>query len=270
MTEFIATQAKNLINLAKFNILHSKSVAVAFTSGKGGVGKSTICANLAYLLSTKNKKIAIIDADLGLANQQILFDIKPKYSFYDFIEKKVKFEDILINTGYKNITLLAGKSGHQYVPSNSSYSYSNIINELKKREIFDYIFIDTGAGINEHVKEFLTLSDIIIAVTTTDPSALTDVYAMIKMISEFKKKVNLIFNQTKNYKIGQTITNSLIKLAQKNNIPSDFKINYLGNISQNLQVTTTGRLRKIYTKEFPADLVTFEYEHVLGEFLYNG
>jgi len=266
MTSFIATQAKNLLNLTKKEF-NSKTKAIAITSGKGGVGKSTVCANLAYLLSLRDKKVAIIDADLGLANQQILFDLKPKYSFYDYIEKKIDFKDILIPTHFNNITLLAGKSGHQFVPSNSSYSYANIINDVKEKEIFDYILIDTGAGINDFIKEFLTLSDEVIAVTTTDPSALTDVYAMIKMVSEFKNKINLIFNQTKNFSIGQTITNSIIKLAQKNNINKKFIINYFGNISQNMQVATTGRLRKIYTKEFPNDLVTYEFEKVLQELL---
>jgi len=264
MTSFIATQAKDLLNLTK-KTYNSKTKAIAITSGKGGVGKSTVCANLAYLLAIKNKKIAVIDADLGLANQQILFDLKPKYSFYDYIEKKIDFNNILISTNFSNITLIAGKSGHQFVPSNSSYSYANIINDIKEREIFDYILVDTGAGISDYVKEFLTLSDKIIAVTTTDPSALTDVYAMIKMVSEFKKEISLIFNQTKNFQIGQTITNSLIKLALKNNICDNFIIKYLGNISQNLQVSTTGRLRKIYTKEFPNDLITFEFEKIAQE-----
>jgi len=129
------------------------------------------------------------------------------------------------------------------------------------------VLIDTGAGINEYVKEFLHLSDDIIAITTTDPSALTDVYAMIKMVYEFHHKISLIFNQTKTYQIGQTITNSLIKLASKNNIPNSFQINYLGNISQNLQIATTSRLRKLFYEEFPYEIFSYELEKISQKIL---
>jgi flagellar biosynthesis protein FlhG len=87
------------------------------------------------------------------------------------------------------------------------------------------------------------------------------------MVYEFKNNIGLIFNQTKSYQIGQTITSSLIKLALKNNIPSSFKIKYLGNISQNLQIATTNRLRKLFYEEFPYEDFSYELEKISQKIL---
>jgi len=249
MFDQISTQASKLLDLTKSKNKSSKSKVIAITSGKGGVGKSTFCANLAYLLSLKNKKILVLDADIGLANLQILFDLRPKYTLNDYIHNSVELKNILLDTQYKNITLVASKSGHNYLLENSSNQFTRIINEIKNLNMYDYIIIDTGAGLNKQVQEFLSLSDEIIAVSTTDPSAITDVYALIKMVSIDKKRLFLLFNQTKNFNIGDTITNSLIKLGKKNSLNKNFMVKYIGNIVADLNIVTTSRLRKLYAKE---------------------
>jgi flagellar biosynthesis protein FlhG len=245
----ISTQASKLINLTKKQHKSSKTKVIAITSGKGGVGKSTFTANLSYIFSTLNKKVLVIDADIGLANMQILFDLKPQYTINDYLEHNISLDKILLQTKYKNISLVAGKSGHNYLLENSQNQFSRVISEIKDTEKFDYIFIDTGAGLSSHVQEFLDVSDEIVAVTTTDPSALTDVYALIKMLSLSKKRLFMVFNHTKTYKIGETITQSLINLASKNKLNKNFMVKYLGNIIVDLNIATTGRLRKLYTKE---------------------
>lgn len=252
MFDQISSQASKLLNLTKqkYNS-NSKTKVISITSGKGGVGKSTFSANLSYLLSIKNKKILVLDADIGLANLQILFDLKPKYTLNDYVENKVSLEDILLDTQYQNVTLIAGKSGHNYLLDNSNNQFIRVINDIKNLNTFDYIIIDTGAGLNKQVQEFLDISDEIIAITTTDPSAITDVYALIKMISINKKRLFLVFNQTKNFSIGETITNSLINLAQKNSLNKNFMVKYIGNIVADLNIATTNRLRKLYAKELP-------------------
>jgi flagellar biosynthesis protein FlhG len=245
----ISTQASKLINLTKKHNNNSKTKIIAITSGKGGVGKSTFTANLSYVFSQLNKKILVIDADIGLANMQILFDMKPQYTINDYLEHNIDINKILLQTQYKNISLVAGKSGHNYLLSNSQNQFSRVINEIKSMEKYDYIFIDTGAGLNKQVQEFLDISDEIIAVTTTDPSALTDVYALIKMLSLSKKRIFMVFNHTKTFKIGQTITQSLINLASKNKLNKNFMVKYIGNVMVDLNIATTGRLRKLYSKE---------------------
>ena len=206
MFNSISTQAIELVHLAnghKNSTLNtSKTKVVAITSGKGGVGKSTLSANIAYLLSLYGKKVVVLDADIGLANMQILFNLKPTVSFYEYIEKGFPLEDVILDTEYKNVSLCAGKSGYQYGQNKPSFVYSRIIKEIVALDKYDIVLVDTGAGLNEYVQEFLDVADKIVAITTTDPSALTDVYALIKMISGSKNELHLLFNQTPNYKIG--------------------------------------------------------------------
>jgi flagellar biosynthesis protein FlhG len=254
MFHSISQQAEELLHLANRHALYSKTDSktkvISITSGKGGVGKSTLTANMSYLLSLFGKKVLVYDADIGLANLQILFNLKPSVTYFDYIEKKVSLQDTILETKYKNVSLCAGKSGYQYTQSNSTYVYSRVIKDLIEMNHFDLILIDTGAGLSENVQEFLDISDEIIAVTTTDPAALTDVYALIKMLSLSKKKLFLLFNQTANFKIGETISKSLKDLALKNNLNRYFMIKYIGNVSVDLNIATTGRLRKLFVKEF--------------------
>lgn len=250
MFNSISSQASKLVNLTKKQYSKSKTKVIAVTSGKGGVGKSTLTANMAYLYSLYGKNIAVIDADIGLANMQILFNMKPKVTIYDYIENGIKLSDILLPTSYNNITLVAGKSGHSFMHNNSSSLYARVVQDIVELNTYDILFIDTGAGLNDYVQEFLAVADEIVAITTTDPSALTDVYALLKMISNSKKRLFLAFNQTAHYKIGETITHSLKDLALKNRLNRKFMVNYIGNVIPDLNIQTTGRLRKLFAKEF--------------------
>ena len=263
----ISTQANKLVSLT--NKIHStsKTKVIVVTSGKGGVGKSTLTSNISYLLSQKKKKVAILDADIGLANLQVLFNIKPKKTLFDYLEGSCDLEDIFLKTSYHNITLIAGKSGYQYSKINNSMHFSRLVDDIVALDRYDILLIDTGAGLNEQVQEFLELSDNILAVTTTDPSALTDAYALMKMISLKKSHLMLCFNFTAKYEIGNTITKSLKNLAVKNKLNRKFMVQYMGNISQMNSIPTTGRLRKLFTKELNKDVASLELDAVVDNLL---
>jgi flagellar biosynthesis protein FlhG len=263
MFKNISTQAKSLVSLASKKTRNSKTKVVSVTSGKGGVGKSTITANLAYLFSKQNFKIAILDADIGLANMQVLLNVKPQYTFFDYLDKNIPLEKILTQTQYKNITLIAGKSGYEYIQNDtSSLVFTRIVEEILELNKFDILLIDTGAGLNEYVQEFLNISDEILAVTTTDPSAITDVYALMKMLSKTQEKLLICFNHTKKYSIGRNITNSLKDLAQKNRLNKNFMVKYIGSINGKQNVQVTGRLRKLFVQEFEHDEVTQDLDRI--------
>ena len=146
---------------------------------------------------------------------------------------------------------------------------SQMIEDVISLDKYDILIVDTGAGLNDFVKEFLSISDHILALTTTDPSALTDVYALIKMLSFEKEKLMLCFNHTKNYIIGETITNSLVNLAKKNRLNEDFMVEYIGNVSTSANISTTGRLRKLFTKEFIDDNSTKQLHLIIESLLKN-
>ena len=134
---------------------------------------------------------------------------------------------------------------------------------------FDILLVDTGAGLNEYVKEFLSISENILAITTTDPSALTDVYSLMKMLSMDKNKLMLSFNHTRNYQIGEAISNSLINLGKKNRLNNDFMVEYIGNVSTSANISTTGRLRKLFANEFSSDETTKQLQVIIDQLLKN-
>jgi flagellar biosynthesis protein FlhG len=268
----ISAQASKLVNLTNKSAglnHNSKTRLLTITSGKGGVGKSTFTANIAYLLSLKGYKVAVIDADIGLANMQVLLNVRPQYTIFDYIDAKASLEEIILNTPYRNLFLLAGKSGYKYSNHSNSFVLSRVVEDTINLDIFDFVLVDTGAGLNDYVKEFLKISDNILALTTTDPSALTDVYALMKMLSKDKNSLMLCFNHTKTYKIGDTISKSLENLARKNRLNSNFMLKYIGNVSTSDTISTTSRLRKLFACEFLDETVTKELHQVIDALLKN-
>ena len=270
MFDVTISQASKLINLTnRAKNSYSKTKLLTITSGKGGVGKSTITANIAFLLARRGFSVAVLDADIGLANMQVLFDVKPQNTFFEYINGLKTLDEVITKTTYENVYLIAGKSGYQYAQSSNNFVFSRIIHDLQGLNRFDILLVDTGAGLNEYVKEFLSVSDNVLAITTTDPSALTDVYSLIKMLSIDKNKLMLCFNHTKNYQIGETIANSLINLGKKNMLKKDFMVEYIGNVSSSANVATTGRLRKLFVNEFLTDEVTRELHLIIDKLLHN-
>ena len=269
MFNAISSQAIKLINLTKKTQDLSKTKIITITSGKGGVGKSTFTANISYLLSKRGFKVVVIDADIGLANMQVLFDLKPKLSLFDYVEGRNTINEVISHTKFENISLIAGKSGYKYANLKNSLVLTRIVDDLKSLNIYDFVLIDTGAGINEYVQEFLSISNNVLAVTTTDPSALTDIYALMKMLSQDKEKLLLCFNHTNTYQIGNTITNSLVDLAKKNSLNKKFMVKYLGNVSTSANISTTSRLRKLFAHEFASDEITLEMQRLIDSLLVN-
>jgi len=273
MFEPLSSQANKLVKLTK-NVSRkalnrkSKTSVLTVTSGKGGVGKSTFCANSAYLLGKKGLKVALLDADIGLANLQVLFDIRPKYTFFDYIEGRATLDEVLLKTKFQNVHLLAGKNDYRYSSKSNAFVISRLVSDLLSLSLYDVIVIDTGAGINDHVKEALDIADNVLALTTTDPSALTDLYALMKMLAKDKKEMLLCFNQTNSDKTARSITGSLTNLARKNDFSSNFMLKYIGNISSSTNVAITGRLRKIYAYEFASQEVAEELNKVVEKLLF--
>ncbi|MCT7555220.1 P-loop NTPase [Aliarcobacter butzleri] len=266
------SQASKLIDITsniKKNIQNSRTKLLTITSGKGGVGKSTFTANIAFLLAQKDLKIAVLDADIGLANMQVLFDIKPQYTLFEYINGQKNLSEVILQTKYKNVSLIAGKSGYQYASGTNSFVFTRLVNDIISLNQFDILIVDTGAGLNDYVKEFLSVSENILAITTTDPSALTDVYSLLKMLAIDKDSLMLCFNHTKSYHAGETITNSLVNLAKKNRLKEDFMIKYLGSITSSENISITGRLRKLFVSEFPMGEITVQMQRIVEKILIN-
>ncbi len=185
--------------------------SIAITSGKGGVGKTNITTNLALAISVQNKRVGIIDADLGLANIDVLLKLKPKYNLEHVITGEKKLSDIFIK-GPAGLTIIPASPGRTSMASLSEIDRTILINQLLKAvDDFDVTFIDTAAGISNNVLDFVIAAGEIFVVTTPEPTAITDAYAMIKVISQKKDTsigilVNMVANQHQAFDVAERIT----------------------------------------------------------------
>ena len=248
-----AEQLRNVIKVHNQNNMNTARV-VAVTSGKGGVGKSSVSVNLAAGLRKAGKRVIIFDADFGLANIEIMFGAMPKYNLSDVIYHGKSIQEI-ITEGPMGIGFISGGSGivslNGLQPEQIKYLVKSI-NELNN--LADYIIIDTGAGISEQVLEFVMTSPEIILVTTPEPTSLTDSYSLLKTL--FKKKdfnsnetvIHVIANKVHSTEDARAVYEKL------NSVISQFlhgNLNYLGMIPQDSAVEHAVRQQKVVSISEP-------------------
>jgi flagellar biosynthesis protein FlhG len=155
----------------------------AITSGKGGVGKTNVVANLAAALILKHKRVLVIDADLGLANLDLFLGVKPKYTLADFFAGAASLDEI-ITVSRNGILLLPGASGVQEITALRRDQKLALLTELDAlTHEMDLVLIDTASGISDAVTYFTTAAQEIIVVVTPEPSSLTDAYAVVKVLA---------------------------------------------------------------------------------------
>lgn len=209
---------------------------IAITSGKGGVGKTNITLNLAISLARLNKRVCVFDADLGLANINILLGINPEFDIQHVISGEKKIADIILRTP-EGIQIIPGGSGIQQLSDiNKGQLKKLIINFEALVKDLDYLFIDTSAGIAYSVLAFVMAAQESIVVVTREPTSLTDAYALIKVISGMghKKKINILVNMVKSPEFATKIYQKLFQACKKH---LNIELNYSGSVLMDLNIT---------------------------------
>ncbi|MBZ7928073.1 flagella biosynthesis ATPase FlhG [Campylobacter sp. LH-2024] len=220
---------------------------IAITSGKGGVGKSTISANLANVLANNGYKVGLFDADIGLANLDVILNVRIHKNLLHVLRGECSLEDILIEVK-PNLWLIPGESGDEILKYNDKNIYERFLNQASILDELDFLIIDTGAGIGGNTLNFLEMADEVIVVTVPDPAAITDAYATIKTTSKTKENLLMLFNVVKNEKEALKVFENIKKVADAN-IKNPLNLEFLGHLSSSKDVSSSIKKRTLFTDE---------------------
>lgn len=193
----------------------SRVRVITVTSGKGGVGKTNFTVNLALAFAGLGKKVLLIDADLGMANVNVVLGCLAPYSFLNLLEDKVDIHDV-ITEGPRGIKFLSGGSGIYRLADLNDSQLQQVINKILLFDNWaDIILIDTGAGINRNVLNFVVAADEVVIITTPEPTAITDAYAMMKAYAGYRGSapLQLVVNRVLEQAEGQMVVDKLVKVA---------------------------------------------------------
>ncbi|PID72043.1 MAG: flagellar synthesis regulator FleN [Desulfobulbus propionicus] len=230
--------------------LHSTTRVFSITSGKGGVGKTAVVANVAVLLAQMGQRVLILDADLGLANIDVVFGLAPGHNLNHFFSGEQELKDILVE-GPAEIKILPAGSGVQRFTRLETAEKLRLLDALDAmHNDFDFVLIDTEAGISENVTYFNTAAHEILVVTTPDPTAITDAYALMKLLSTqyHEKHFNLIVNFIKNEEEALDVYRKLTMVANRY---LDIAIDYMGSVPRDKMMIDAIRKQQVMVDLFP-------------------
>ena len=190
---------------------------IAVTSGKGGVGKTFVSANLAAALTRRGQRVLVLDADLGLANLDVVLNLHPKITLHDVFTGKAALQDAIIQAPGGFSVLLAGSGMVEYsrLTPEVRNQFLNVIQAITPK--YDVVLLDTGAGISNVVLFSVSLASEVLIVATPEPTSLTDAYAAIKVLAMQQKRqhVRMVINQAARPGDGRAITSQLQQVLDR-------------------------------------------------------
>ncbi len=221
---------------------------IAVTSGKGGVGKTLTTVHLAVAAQRMGHSVLILDGDMGLANVDVVLGLQARYNIRDVLDGHVSLQDIIIS-GPLGIDVIPSGSGIASLTSLSYVQQQQIIDQIPTiNKTYDVLFIDTGAGISSTVTHFCSAADQVLVVTTPEPHALTDAYALIKVLSESHsiKRPHLMINQTRSESEGLKSASRITEVAMRF---LDVQVSYVGNVPLDPQVNRSVMQRRAASEQ---------------------
>jgi len=237
---------------------------IAVSSGKGGVGKTNIAINLALAYAQTGKKVIVMDADLGLANVNVVLGVIPRYNLYHLIRKQKTLSEILVDTSY-GIQIIAGASGFSKIANLTEDERRDFIAELAALSNADVLIIDCAAGVSNNVISFIAAADDAIIVTTPEPTAITDAYGIIKIIATEIENLDLglklVVNRVKSVVEGKRVAERVINIASQF---LNLKVDYLGFVFDDPVVHTSVVRQKPFLILEPKSKASMCIRHLVG------
>lgn len=200
-----------------FSRLTQKPQVISITSGKGGVGKTLTTVHFAQAAAQMGYRVLIMDADLGLSNVDVVLGLKARYNIRNVLDGHVELRDIILN-GPDNIGVISSGSGIASLSQLSVVQKQLLEDQMSQlNDSVDLIVVDTGAGISDNVMHFNQNADQVVVVTTPEPHAMTDAYAIIKVLQEKNNHtdVGLIVNMTRFPEEGRKVHGRISSVARQ-------------------------------------------------------
>ncbi|MDQ0876423.1 flagellar biosynthesis protein FlhG [Paenibacillus sp. V4I3] len=263
-------QAEGLRNLVQMqNDKGTKATRIiTVTSGKGGVGKSNFTLNFALTLQSQGYKVLVFDADIGLANIDVLMGISSKYNLYHLLKKEKTIWEI-IQKGYNDLDFIAGGSGFNDLLRLTDEELNYFAEQVMQLNGYvDFIIFDTGAGLSKETLKFILAAEEAFVVTTPEPTSITDAYAIIKMVNSMGHDVSfkLVINRVTDAKEGKH-TADKISLVAKQFL--DIQIPTLGFVDDDAAVSKAVKKQIPFTVAFPNSAASRSLQLLVANYM-NG
>lgn len=241
---------------------------ICVTSGKGGVGKTNLTLNLALAIKKRGFNPLIIDADLGLANIEVLVGAAPKYNFMDVIEGGMGIRDIVMD-GPLGIKIISGGAGISETANLPVYKLNKLLSNLAVIEKdFDFIIIDTGAGISKSVISFAKAADEVIVITLPEPTAIADAYALIKTLRrEAIDKIGVVINKVES-KFEAEATFKKLETVSKRFL--GVGISYIGHISADNNIIRAVKQQEPFYLKYESSAASRNLDQICGKLTGQG
>jgi flagellar biosynthesis protein FlhG len=239
---------------------------VTVTSGKGGVGKSNFSLNFAIMLKRLGQKVLVFDADIGMANIDVLMGVSSRYSLYHLLKQEKTIWDI-IQLGPEGLHFIAGGSGFSDLLNLTKEQLDGFAEQIDKLHgQYDIILFDTGAGLSKETVKFIAASQETIVVTTPEPTSITDAYALIKMVigMDIHVPFKLIVNRATDYREGRQTADKI------NLVSSQFlhmEIPSLGIVPDDSNVSKAVKRQIPFTVAYPSSEASSAIERIAMQFL---